>query len=610
MIRRRVPLRAICAATVFLFASLTLSVSASAAPSRVSLSGSVAGFARPANLVRHVAASSKVDFELYLGLRDAAGASALLRKVSTPHTAAYAHYLTPAQFRARFARPSSDVVAAGAWLRSQGFTVGDVPENHTTIGASGTAAQVNHAFGITLGTYRTSGHVVRAADRAPSVPASLSGIVRGVIGLTPVRMHHGAIAPPPAFRSGRPCSAYWASQMATDQPRAFGRLQPRAICGYTPAQMQGAYGMTNAIRTGNDGSGVTVAVIDAFAAPTMQKDLNIYSSRHGLPQTTIHQIKLPACPVCPPGMQQGWYGEETLDLDAVHSMAPGAKLVFLGAKSDFDIDILERVNFAIDNHIASIVSNSYGDAGENLPESEIKAEEAAYQQAIVEGIGFYFSSGDCGDNLDPQGICGGTGTRATDYPASSPNVTAVGGTSIGIGKGGKYLFETGWGTTASSLGARTTVERTAAPRLLLLRKRWRHQQALPRALVPAGRGPERLAHHWGTKSGRVEPDIAADGDPNTGFLVGETQTFPNGVRYGEYRIGGTSLSSPIFAGIMALANQAAGHDLGFVNPLLYSLGGTNALHDIINPKSTVATVRTNYNNGVNAKLGSRSHCGR
>jgi subtilase family serine protease len=98
---------------------------------------------------------------------------------------------------------------------------------------------------------------------------------------------------------------------------------------------------------------------------------------------------------------------------------------------------------------------------------------------------------------------------------------------------------------------------------------------------------------------RVVPDIAADGDPNTGFLVGESQTFLSGkVRYDEYRLGGTSLSSPLIAGMMALANQQAGHDLGFVNPLLYSLGGSG-LHDIVDPARKVAVARTNWVNGVN-----------
>src|SRR5206468_7364689 len=96
------------------------------------------------------------------------------------------------------------------------------------------------------------------------------------------------------------------------------------------------------------------------------------------------------------------------------------------------------------------------------------------------------------------------------------------------------------------------------------------------------------------RTGRALPDIAAFGDPNTGYLIGQTQTFPDGtVRYSEYRIGGTSLSSPIIAGIMALANQAAGRTLGFVNPLLYGLAGSTAYTDVVNPASTVAVVRTN-----------------
>jgi subtilase family serine protease len=106
------------------------------------------------------------------------------------------------------------------------------------------------------------------------------------------------------------------------------------------------------------------------------------------------------------------------------------------------------------------------------------------------------------------------------------------------------------------------------------------------------------------RTGRAVPDIAADADPNAGYLIGETQTFPDGtVKYSEYRIGGTSLSSPLIAGIMALANQAAGHTLGFVNPLLYSLAGSAAYRDVVNPASTVAVVRTNYVNGVDPSGG-------
>ena len=104
------------------------------------------------------------------------------------------------------------------------------------------------------------------------------------------------------------------------------------------------------------------------------------------------------------------------------------------------------------------------------------------------------------------------------------------------------------------------------------------------------------------RTGRAVPDIAAVGDPNTGYIVGETQTFPDGtVKYSEYRLGGTSLSSPLMAGIMALADQSAGHPHGFANPLFYA--HASGFTDITNPSSTVAVVRTNFNNGVNASDG-------
>ena len=147
--------------------------------------------------------------------------------------------------------------------------------------------------------------------------------------------------------------------------------------------------------------------------------------------------------------KQGWYGEETLDLEAVHSMAPGATLLYEGAKDNQNVNLLERVTDVVDNHLASIITNSYGSRGENV--GDVSAEEAVYTQAITEGIGVYFSSGDCGDNIDPDGACGGVGKRRTDYPASSPNVISVGGTSLGVGASNDYLFETGWGTGFSGL---------------------------------------------------------------------------------------------------------------------------------------------------------------
>jgi subtilase family serine protease len=291
---------------------------------------------------------------------------------------------------------------------------------------------------------------------------------------------------------------------------------------------------------------------------------------------------------------QGWYGEETLDVEAVHGMAPAAKIVYVGAPNNFQ-DLDAALNHVVDKKLASIVTNSYGFTTELLQPGYIKPYEDTIEQGVAEGIGIYFSSGDNGDESQVEGY------RTTDWPASSPYVTAVGGTTLAAGASNNYLFETGWGTTTSSWTG--SAWSPAAPGSWLYGGGGGVSQIFAEPSYQQGVVPSSVFTAQG-RTGRAVPDISANADPNTGYLIGETQTFPDGsVKYSEYRLGGTSLSSPLIAGIMALANQAAGRDLGFVNPLLYSKAGSSAYHDVTSPASTVATVRTNYNNSIDASDG-------
>ena len=572
---------------------------------RSSFAGSVPSWANVKNYKGPADPTSYVGFRVYLGWNNPTRVEALARAVSDPRSSSYGRYLSPAQFRQEFSPSQSQVGVVQSWLRSQGFTVEYVPANNHYVSAEGTVSQAQVAFGTNIGMYRVNGLTIRSPSSDLSIPSNLASVVSGIMGLDDsaqfVSTNHvvGDAPPPPAFVSAQPCSIYWAEKQAVGFADPYGNSAlPYAPCGYTPQQIKGAYGLST---HPFDGAGQTVAIIDAYAAPTILKDVNQWSINRGLPkmsQSQLVQVVAPGTYHHPEkGLKQdpqGWYGEETLDVEAVHGMAPATRIVFVGAPNSFQ-DLDAALNHVVDQRLAKIVTNSYGFPTEVLPRGYIKPYEDTILQGAIEGIGIYFSSG---DNSDESQV---VGYSTTDWPASSPYVTAVGGTSLAIGPTNNYLFETSWGTTTSSWNG--TAWSPAPPGSWLYGSGGGVSRLFKEPFYQVGVVQNSVFQTQG-RIGRAVPDISALGDPNTGYLIGETQTFPDGtVRYSEYRIGGTSLSSPLIAGIMALADQAAGHPHGFANPLFYSLAGSSAYTDIVSPTSTVAVVRANYSNSVDASSG-------
>jgi subtilase family serine protease len=581
---------------------------AQAAAKTHTLPGSVPAWATAAHKAGAADASTQVDFRVYLDWRGGTAAADYARAATTPGSASYGKFLTPAQFDARFAPSSASVDAVKTWLRSQGFTVGHVPSNSKYVEALGTVGQAAKAFSTSFADYRVDGQTLRSNATPLVLPDSLANVV-GVIGLdeSAALVHHDAQPgsnPPPVFKNAGPCSAYWGEKTVTNSPTPDGTALPAspsafAPCGYAGAQLQGAYGMSGAIGSGNDGSGVTVAVIDAYASPTIVQDVEKYSSLHGLPplgnnfsqQVAPGTFRVPDNRAQSPG---GWSGEETLDIEAVHTMAPGAKILYVGAPNNYQ-DLDAAMNWVVSRHAADIVTNSYGWSSEALPKGYIKPVEDMFVQAATEGMSLFFSSGDNADETDA--VAGAAPTP--DWPASSPWVTAVGGTALGVAQDNSRLFELGWETTRSKLDTATTTWQT--PTWLygsgggtshLFAQPWYQQGVVPDAIAKTYGGPAM----------RVVPDVSAVGDPTTGMLVGQTQTFPDGhTAYSEYRIGGTSLSSPLYAGMFALAQQKAGHAFGLANPALYSA----AAHDITKADRDTypGAVRVDYANGVDATDG-------
>jgi subtilase family serine protease len=318
----------------------------------------------------------------------------------------------------------------------------------------------------------------------------------------------------------------------------------------------------------------------------MLADANRYAKQYGDPQFatgqyTEHLFK-PFNDQSLCGGEPGWNGEETLDVESVHAMATGANVLYVGAQN-CDAGLDSAINWVIQNNAASIVSNSWGSQGEDGLGSSYALESSLFVQAKAEGIGFYFSSGDDGDNA----LIGNTATPEPDYPSSDANVTAVGGTSLAVDSRGNYQFETSWGSYIDDIDYSGTKAVYSEP---LPGEFWHGTGGGTSTLVSqpdyqAAVVPSRLSAPQGGAPMRVVPDVAANADPFTGFNVGQTI---NGVWEVE-AWGGTSLACPVFAGIQALASQGRTTPIGFANPMIYKAPAT-AFHDVKAPASQIAIV--------------------
>jgi subtilase family serine protease len=613
--RLRVVSAAVAAGALTL-GGLASATAAQAANPRSAIARTHPRWAVPAHRVAAAAPTGVVNARVYLASRDQAGLTAYAAAVATPGNALYRHFLTPATVAARYAPAAAQVAAVRSWLTSAGLTVTAVNDARPAgayIAVRGSLASASKAFGVTFGLYKgPGGQTVRAPAQAATAPAQLASAVLAVSGLDTAKsmIKPSDTLPPPGpnYWVAGPCSAYYGQKVATTEPTAYGRHQPWNNCGYTPSQIRGAYGVTASRKTG---AGQTVAIVDAYASPTMRSDANTYAKVTGDPgfrggqyrQYQAGPYTLTAADLCD---AQGWYGEETLDVESVHGQAPGANVRYVAAGSCLDSDLAAADALIVNRNLASIVTDSWGEPAQYSTLNS--AFDQIFEVGALEGIGFLFSSGDSG--YEGPGEDPASSGDQVDYPTSSPWVTAVGGTSLAIGRYRNYQWETSWGTLLDPLSASGTSWQFTPPGVYPDYYAGSGgggvstQYAQPfyqRGVVPSSLSQNPPTGPSATRY-RVIPDVAALADPSTGFLVGQTTLQPDGTHYAFSlsRIGGTSVSSPTFAGIEADAQQAAGGRLGFANPLIYGLHRTAAFRDVTDHPAGqpyhLAQVRNNYTN--------------
>jgi subtilase family serine protease len=310
---------------------------------------------------------------------------------------------------------------------------------------------------------------------------------------------------------------------------------------YAPAQIRTAYGVDKL--THLNGAGTTIAIVDAFQSPTAVHDLTTFSTLFELPAANM-QI------VAPDGLtpfdandpnQVGWAGEITLDIEWAHAIAPAAKILLVLAKSNNDADILSATRYVVNNNLADVISQSFGEAEQCMDPTVFNQQTALFARATKKHITLLASSGDQGS---AQPTCDGASFfKAASTPATDPNVTAVGGTILDAdGLTGAYNSETVWNEpdfAAAGGGGFSVKFRTPV-------------YQLPRHLPSRG-----------------VPDVAYNAAIIGGVLaVWSSSGFGSDL---VFRFGGTSAGSPQWAGLVALAVQLRHGRLGAINPALYTI---------------------------------------
>ena len=606
------------AGTAALLGGLVSAGSSAAAPGRAAIPGTHPAWAvSRAGTTAPTVTSGSVNLRVYLASQDASGLASYAQAVSDPSSASYGNFLTPDQAQARYGATSAEVSAVKSWLTGAGLTVTGVTNGiGGYVSVTGTLAQASQAFGVGFANYTDpSGQTARAPQAAATVPSSVAGDVLAVSGLdtaTHLMKPNDTLPPPPQnYWVAPPTSDYYGQKIATTEPKFDGQYWPWNVTGYTPQQVRGAYGVSS---SGMTGAGQTVAIVDAYASPTMEQDADQFSRvtgnqpfRPGQYQqylsSTWDDTAADECDA------SGWYGEESLDVEQVHGMAPNANVRYVGAQDCTDQGLLAALAFIVQRHLASIVTDSWGEPYDGATLTNVYDE--VFEIGAIEGIGFNFSSGDDG-YFDPavEAPGGESDKIQVGWPDSSQWVTSVGGTSVAIGRNNNYEWELPWGTLLNPLSAsgnswtfqsQPTYD-PANPNAWYydgsggggvstdITQPWYQRGVVPYSLatdVPEGST---------TTPMRVTPDVSDIADPSTGVLVGETLYQQNGttLRFSLSRIGGTSVASPVFAGIEADAQQAAGHDLGFANPEIYSRYGTPAFHDVTESPEPQFEVRNNY----------------
>ena len=429
------------------------------------------------------------------------------------------------EFRARYGADPADVARVEAFAHTHGLDVPRVSLAQRAVDLAGTVEAMEKAFGTTLKRYTVRRQSFRIRSGELTIPAELASIVEGVFGLD----NRPRVRP--YFRIAA---------------RHGGKFAPRATAkAFTPLEVAALYGFPKGV----DGKGQTIAILE-FGGGYRVADLNKYFASLGIKGPKVIAVSVGGAHNAPTGEPDSADGEVVLDIEVAGAVAPGAQIVVYFAPNTDD-GFSNALYAAIHDNLRrpSIVSISWGSRERDSTTQSLKDYDAACIDAAALGITICAAAGDHGSSdTDPPA------KRANvDFPASSPHVLACGGTHLEA-QNGAIALETVWNSHDGWATGGGVSE-------IFMLPDYQKSAGVPKAANPGG------------KVGRGVPDVAGNGDSQTGYKV-----LVDGV---TTIVGGTSAVAPLWAGLVARLNQAKGARLGFLHSKLYALAPGKGFRDIV-----------------------------
>ena len=539
---------------------LIASPAMAAGPVRV---GSAPAVPDGARIVSAVPATAQLHVTVTLQSQDPAGLTAFATEVSTSGSPLYRDYITPAEFAQRFGATPQAVQAVDSSLESHGLVPGAVSANSLSIPVTASAGSLSSAFATSFSRVALAdGSSAIVNSQAPSLDSTIAPDVQGVLGLSTVSVAkpllvqaHEATAPAPADRA----------HIATGgpQPCAAASSEGTTDGGFTADQIAAAYGLSGLYESGgangtpDEGAGQTVAILELESYDP--NDIASFEQCYGI-NALFHTFTVDNFDEnSGPGQ-----GEAALDIENVISLAPRAQIaVYEGPNTGSGpYDTMAAI---ISQHLAQVVTTSWGQCEQLEGQGAASSEDTLFKEAAAQGMSIVSASGDDGsEDCFPN-----PPTLQVDDPASQPFVTGVGGTSLTTNATGARASETVWndGTTVGASGGGVS-------------SIWpmpSYQSGAPGFLhVINGNSTGSTCPGAGSGDCREVPDVSADGDPGTGYVIYWNGSGAAGqpplAQEGWQVVGGTSAAAPAWAALIALANasgRCGGIPIGFANPALY-----------------------------------------